>query len=276
MGLSQPYFPISLKASPAFIEVHGSSQYGSWIKDLFSGSFGKDWNGGSVGTELKRRLPVTLELLIITTLATVFIGLPFGVISAISRNSPADVGVRFSSILALAIPNFWLGILVLIVPQALWHYAPPLTTTVSFFHSPWDNLRQFIPPSLVLAAVSAAGIMRLTRSSMLEVMRQDYVRTARAKGLREQTVIIRHALKNSLIPVVTVLGLQVAGLFGGAVIVENIFALQGVGNYELQALFRKDFQVAQTLTLYIGVVVVLLNLLVDVMYGWLDPRIRYS
>ncbi|MDP3767217.1 MAG: ABC transporter permease, partial [Dehalococcoidia bacterium] len=141
---------------------------------------------------------------------------------------------------------------------------------------PWDNLRQFIPPAIVLGAASAAGVMRLTRSAMLEVMGQDYIRTARSKGLREQLVIGRHALKNSLIPVVTVLGLQVAALFGGAVIVESVFNLQGIGFYFLGALLRKDFQAAQTLTIYVGIAVVLLNLMVDITYAWLDPRIRYS
>ncbi len=251
-------------------------QYGTWMKQLVTGGLGEDWNGGSVSTELQKRLPVTIELLIITMLVTIALGIPFGIISAVYRNSPADLGVRFTAVLGLAVPSFWLATLVLIVPQDLFDYAPPLTRAISFFDSPWDNLRQFIPPAIVLGAVAAAGVMRLTRSAMLEVMSQDYIRTARSKGLREQVVIGRHALKNSLIPVVTVLGLQLAGLFGGAIIIEQIFNLPGVGQYELNALFRKDFQVAQTLTLYIGVVVVLLNLGVDVVYAWLDPRIRYS
>lgn len=251
-------------------------QYGTWMKQLVTGSLGKDWNGGAVSTELQRRLPVTIELLIITMLVTVALGIPFGIISAVYRNSPADFGVRFTAVLGLAVPSFWVATLVLIVPQDVWGYAPPLTKAISFFDSPWDNLRQFLPPAFVLGAVSSAGVMRLTRSAMLEVMRQDYIRTARSKGLREQVVIGRHALKNSMIPVITVLGLQLASLFGGAIIIEQIFNLPGVGAYELGALFRKEFQVAQTLTLYIGVVVVLLNLGVDVMYAWLDPRIRYS
>jgi len=276
MGLNDPYFPIALSTGAPFIGVHKDSQYGIWMSQLFSGSLGRDWNGGAIREELSRRLPTTLELLIITTMVTVTIGVPFGIISAVARNGAADYGVRLFAILGLAVPNFWLGVMVLILPQTLWDYAPPLTTTIGFFDSPWDNLRQFIPPAIVLAAVSAAGVMRLTRSSMLEVMRQDYIRTARSKGLREQMVVSRHALKNSLIPVVTVIGLDIAGLFGGAVIIERIFNLNGVGNYFLQALLVKDYQVAQTLTLYIGAVVVLLNLTVDLVYAWLDPRIRYS
>jgi peptide/nickel transport system permease protein len=276
MGLNDPLYPVTFNGDAPFVHVSAESQYRTWGASLFDGSLGRDWNGNSVGDELQRRLPVTLELLVITTLMTVAIGVPFGIISAVLRNSPADYGVRFSSVLALAVPNFWIATLVLLVPQEQWGYAPPLTNAVSFFGDPWDNLRQFVPPSAVLAAASAAGIMRLTRSSMLEVMRQDYIRTARSKGLREQLVVGRHALKNSLIPVATVLGLQVAGLFGGAIIVESIFNLPGVGIYALGALIREQYQVAQTVTLYIGAVVVLMNLGVDVMYAWLDPRIRYS
>jgi peptide/nickel transport system permease protein len=162
------------------------------------------------------------------------------------------------------------------VPSELWGYSPPLGRTVDFFDDPTGNLRQFVPPAAVLALASAAGIMRLTRSALLEVMRTDYIRTARSKGLRESVVIARHALRNSVIPVVTVLGLQVAVLLGGTVIIEVIFALPGLGQYTFQALFAKDYPVVQTMTLYIGVAVVLMNLLVDISYAWLDPRIRYS
>ena len=277
LGLHLPYYPISLDFTElSVVQFNGENQYTRWIKEIFSGSLGRDINEGKVADQLKRRLPVTVELLIIALLVTVAVGIPFGIISAVYRNSPADYIARFTAILALAVPSFWLATLVLLIPQQSWGYAPPLLHSVSFFDSPWDNLRQFVPPAIVLGAASAAGIMRLTRSSMLEVMRQDYVRTARAKGLRERVVIGRHALKNSLIPVITVLGLQIAGAFGGAVIIEQIFNLQGVGQYFLTSLFTKDFQVAQTLTLYIGVIVVLANLAVDIVYAWLDPRIRYT
>lgn len=251
-------------------------QYGAWAKQLVTGSLGRDWNGFAVSSELQERLPVTAELLIITLLTTVALGIPLGIISAVFRNSPADYGARFGAVLGLAVPNFWLATLVILIPMQFWNYAPPLIGSVGFFDNPWDNLRQFVPPAIVLGAVSAAGVLRLTRSAMLEVMRQDYIRTARSKGLREQVVIGRHALKNSLIPVVTVLGLQVATLFGGAVIIERVFNLPGIGNYFFEALFEKDYQVVQTLTLYTGVVVVLMNLSVDIFYAWLDPRIRYS
>lgn len=277
LGLNDPLFPVSIDITdPPIVSFASASQYGTWIGNLFSGSLGIDFNGGSVAKQLQNRLPVTGELLIFTFITTVVIGIPFGIISAISRNSPADYGVRFGAILGLAVPNFWVATLVILIPIQLWGYAPPLIGSVSFFDNPWDNLRQFVPPAIVLGAVSSAGVLRLTRSSMLEVMRQDYVRTARSKGLGEWVVITRHALKNSLIPVVTVLGLQLVALLGGAVIIEQVFNLPGIGKYFFEALFRKDFQVVQTLTLYIGVVVVLMNLSVDILYAWLDPRIRYS
>ena len=277
LGLNNPYFPVSTDfSSGTVVSFNEESQYWRWIRELFNGSLGLDWNGAPVKDELQRRLPVTLELLLITIVVTVLLGVPFGVISAIRRNSPTDYGVRFTAILGLAVPNFWLATLVILIPIQFWGYAPPLIKTIGFFDSPWDNIRQFVPAALVLGAVSAAGVMRLARSSMLEVMNQDYIRTARSKGLKENAVIIRHALKNSMIPVVTVIGLQLAGLFGGAVVVENVFNLQGVGNYFLGALVRNDYQVVQTLTIYIGAAVVLLNLGVDVLYAWLDPRIRYS
>ncbi len=260
MGLDESYF----------------MQYGHWGKQVLTGSLGLDYQNKPVRHELARRLPVTAELLIITILVTIALGIPFGITSAIYRNTPADYVVRFSSILGLAVPSFWVATLVLMIPQVLWNYAPPLTHTISFLDSPSDNLRQFVPPALVMGTVAAAGVMRLTRSSMLEVMRQDYMRTARSKGLRQQVLIGRHALKNALIPVTTVLGLQIAGLFGGSVIMEQVFNLQGVGLYFLNALAKSDYRVVQSLTLYIGTVVVLMNLAVDIAYAWLDPRIRYS
>lgn len=252
-------------------------QYFNWIGDVVTGELGVSYfNNQPVIEAVKQRLPITLELLIITVLVTVALGIPFGVISAIYRNTPADFGVRIGAVLGLSVPSFWVATMVLLIPLELWNYAPPLGRSVSFFDSPWDNLRQFVPPAIILGLASSAGIMRLTRSSLLEVMRTDYIRTARSKGLRETSVIGRHALKNSIIPVVTVLGLQVAALMGGTVIIEQIFALPGLGQYVLQALFAKDFPVVQSMTMYIGAAVVLMNLLVDVSYAWLDPRIRYS
>ncbi len=260
-------------------------QYTYWAKDVLTGSLGHDWDGGAVRDQLcpsvsnlcyRGRLAVTFELMLFTVMTTVLVGIPFGMLSALFRNSSIDFVIRFGAALGLAVPSFWIATLVLIVPRDQWGYTPPITSTIRFFDSPSDNLRQFIPPAIILGAVAAAQVMRLTRSAMLEVMFKDYIRTARAKGLGQTAVIVRHALRNSLIPVATVLGLQVAGELGGAVIIEQIFNLQGIGKYTLDALLRKDFQVTQTMTIYIAVMVVTMNLVVDLAYAWLDPRIRYS
>ena len=252
-------------------------QYLTWLGDVVTGDLGDaSFSGKPVVDSLIQRLPVTVELLIITILVTAVVGISFGIVSAVYRNSAADYGVRVTAVLGLAVPNFWVATLVLIVPLTLWGYAPELGGAIGFFDDPLANLRQFVPPAVVLGLASSAGIMRLTRSSLLEVLRTDYVLTARSKGLRERVVVGRHALRNALIPVVTVLGLQVAALMGGTVIVEQIFALPGLGQFFFQTLLSRDFIVVQSLTLYIGAVVVLMNLLVDICYAWLDPRIRYG
>jgi peptide/nickel transport system permease protein len=175
----------------------------------------------------------------------------------------------------LSIPSFWLGTLFLLLPAIWWDYLPPIGK-VDFFDDPLTNLEQFILPALVLAIGGSATVMRLTRSAVLETMRNDYVRTAYAKGLREQMVIGRHVLKNSMIPVVTVVGLEIAGLFGGAVLLEVIFNLPGVGLLFLGSITSRDYPAIQGLTLFIAVIFLLINLLIDLSYAWLDPRIRYS
>lgn len=252
-------------------------QYGTWIRDLATGHLGDaTFNQRPVIETMKQRLPVSMELLVITIVFTVAIGVPFGVISALYRNSIWDYFVRITAVLGLAVPAFWIATMVILIPSDLWGYAPPFGSYVSFLDDPWGNLRQFVPPAIVLALASSAGIMRLARSSLLEVLHTDYIRTARSKGLREAVVIGRHALKNSLIPVVTVLGLQVAALLGGSVIIEVIFALPGLGRFIFESLLQRDFQVVQSMTVYIGAAVILMNLLVDISYAWLDPRIRYA
>ena len=277
LGLNDPYFPVSLTKDAPFVEFSGANQYATWIKDLLTGNLGAAAiNQKPLIDTMQQRLPVTLELLIITSILTVAVGLPFGVISALYRNSLGDYAVRVTAVLGLAVPSFWVATLVIYFPSQWWGYSPPFGGAISFFEDPWGNLRQFGPPSAVLALASAAGIMRLTRSSLLEVMQTDYIRTARSKGLREVNVVSRHALKNSMIPVVTVIGLQIAGLLGGSVIIEFIFGLPGLGLLLYESLLRRDYQVVQSMTLYIGATVIIMNLLVDISYAWLDPRIRYS
>ncbi len=276
LGLDKPLFPVTFTGGAPFVKF-GASQYGSWVQSLFTGDLGvSTYYHQPVSQALRDRFPVTFELMLLTMIFTIIVGVPFGIVSAVFRNSPIDYLVRTTAILGLSVPNFWIGTLVLIVPVAIWGYSPPLGRVISFSSDPIANLKQFGPPSAVLALASAAGIMRLARSSLLEVMRQDYMRTARAKGLRERAVVLRHGLKNSLIPVVTVLGLQMAGLLGGAIIIEQIFVLPGLGQYVFTELLYKDFEVVQTMTVYVGAIVILLNLAVDVSYAWFDPRIRYS
>jgi peptide/nickel transport system permease protein len=252
-------------------------QYLRWIKQVFSGDLGESAISGTpVTSELTSRLPITAELLIITMLVTVAIGIPAGIISALYRNSVTDYVVRVAATIGLSVPVFWVATLVILLPTQWWGYSPPLNRTVGFFDDPLGNLRQFVPPAVILGAAAASGIMRLTRSTLLEVLSQDYIRTARSKGLRDRAVIWRHALRNALVPVVTVLGLQVAALLGGTVIIEQIFNLRGLGNYIYQSIFIKDYAVVQTMALYIALVVVLMNLIVDILYAWLNPRIRYG
>jgi len=252
-------------------------QYLLWIKQVSSGDLGESAISGTpVTDELTSRFPITAELLIITMLVTVAIGIPAGVISALYRNSVTDYAVRVAATIGLSVPVFWVATLVVDLPSRWWGYSPSLTHTIGFFEDPWGNLRQFVPPAVILGAAAASGIMRLTRSTLLEVMRQDYIRTARSKGLRERVVVWRHALRNALVPVVTVLGLQIMALMGGAIIIEQIFNLRGLGNYIFQSIFIKDYAVVQTMALYIALVVVLMNLAVDILYAWLNPRIRYG
>ena len=275
MGGNNPYFPISFQKSAAFIQFNGTSQYWSWVKELSSGSLGRDWNNAPVGPELQRRLPVTLELLTITTLVTIAVGVPFGIISAVMRNSPADYGARLSAILGLAVPNFWLAILMVYFLVLLFGWLPPLGY-VNLWQDPGKNLQQLIFPAIALGFFNMAFIARVTRSSMLEVLREDYIRTARSKGLTEPKIINRHALKNALLPVVTVSGYEFGRLIAGTVVIESIFLVPGVGRMLIDAVFHRDYPLIQAVIVVITVLVLAMNLALDVLYGWLNPRIRYT
>jgi peptide/nickel transport system permease protein len=251
-------------------------QYLSWVKQMLTGDLGESiLLGTSIGGEIKARLPVTLEILVLTFLFSAVLGVGLGVISAVFQNSPIDYFARVGSIFGLAIPHWWFGVMLLLIPSVLWSYSPPLGY-VSPRTDLWDNLRQFVPPAFVLGSASSAVVMRLSRSALLDVLRQDYIRTARAKGLREQVVVLHHALKNGMIPVITVLGGEIAGLLGGTVIIEQVFGLQGLGNYVYQATLQRDYPVVQVMSLYIAVIVVVAHLVVDLAYAWFDPRIRYT
>lgn len=252
-------------------------QYFRWLKGMATLDLGHSGiTGRNVIDEFRARFPVSFQLMLMTVCWTILLGIPFGIISALKRNSTPDYAVRIFAVFGLSVPAFWVATLVLMIPAQRWGYAPPLNQTTSIFHEPWANIRQFGPPSLVLALGSTASIMRLTRSQMLEVLRADYVRTARAKGLNERVVVVRHALRNSLVPVVTVLGLQISGLIGGSVIIEQIFNLRGFGQYIFAAILQKDFAVAQSLVMFTAGAAVLSNLTIDLLYVFLDPRIRYG
>jgi peptide/nickel transport system permease protein len=216
--------------------------------------------------------------MLLTVVFSALFGIPLGVVSAIRQGTIWDLLSRVTSILWLSVPAFYSGTLVIIFGALWFGWTPPQFGTgyVSPFEDPLVNLEQFLLPSLILAFGSAGLIIRVTRSSMLEVMRNDYIRTAWSKGLRERSVVSRHAVKNALIPVVTLLGLEAGGLLGGAVIIEAIFGLNGIGVYVVQSVITREILVVPTLALIFAIIYVVINLFVDILYAWLDPRIRYA
>ena len=252
-------------------------QYGRWMGDIFlHGTLGESLYGSwTVEERILERLPVTFELGAMALVIGLLIALPVGIYSAIRQDTAADYAGRSLAIIGLATPNFWLAIMVMIYPAVWWGWSPRMEW-VSFTEDPVGNLGVLIIPSLVLGTASAAAKMRMTRTMMLEVLRQDYIRTAWAKGLNERLVIIRHAIKNALIPVVTLIGLQIPILVGGSVIMENIFNLPGIGRLFLDALNDRDYPVVSGVNLVFGAVVMFSILLTDLIYPYLDPRVRYS
>ena len=248
-------------------------QYWNWATGVVQGDFGDSYrNAEPVSDVLWRAIPITLELMILALLIAVLIGVPLGVISAVRRDSAGDYASRVGGLIGISIPNFWLATLLLLFTSRVFGWVPPLGH-ISFFDDPIGNLSQFVLPAISISVFTLAIVMRMVRATMLEVMSQDYVRTARAKGVRRRLVVYRHALRNALVPVVTVIGFEVGILMGGAAIVELIFGLPGVGYVLLQAIFNRDYPLVQGATLLIAVILVLANLLVDIVYGWLDPRI---
>ena len=273
------------------LDVPVHVQYGRWIgvlptpdwitgeshfNGLLQGTLGKSLYGSfSVGEKIIARLPVTVELGVMAIVIGLVIALPVGIYSAIRQDTAADYAGRTAAIIGLATPNFWLGIMVMIYPAIWWGWAPPMEL-IPFTEDPLGNLWVFLIPSLILGTASSAATMRMTRTMMLEVLRQDYIRTAWAKGLKERVVIMRHAVKNALIPVVTLIGLQLPILVGGAVIMENIFNLPGLGRLLLDALQNRDYPVVSGVNLFFATTVIGANLIIDLIYPYLDPRVRYS
>jgi peptide/nickel transport system permease protein len=250
-------------------------QYVHWVSAIvLHGDLGHSlWQGTPVTEQLRARLPVTFELGLIALLVGLLIALPIGIYSAIRQDTAGDYIARSFSILLLAVPSFWLATMVVVFPSIWWGWSPPVDF-VPFFESPGANLKQMLLPGLVLGAALSAITMRMTRTMMLEVLRQDYIRTAWAKGLNEPLVIVRHALRNALIPVVTLVGLQAPLLIGGAVIMEQIFVIPGMGLLLLDAVQQRDYPIVTGVFLVVGVAVMLINLLVDLSYGFLDPKVR--
>ncbi len=248
-------------------------QYWNWISGVAQGDFGYSLrNTEPVSNIVVDALAVTLELVILGLLIATLIGVPLGVISAVKRDRGPDYASRVGGLVGLSIPSFWLATLLLLFTSRVFGWVPPLNY-ISPFDDPIGNLSQFILPAISISVFTMAIVMRMVRATMLEVLGQDYVRTARAKGVDRRTVVSKHALRNALIPVVTIVGFEIGILIGGAAIVESIFGLPGVGYILLQAIFGRDYPVIQAMTLMIAFTVIFANLLVDILYGVLDPRI---
>jgi peptide/nickel transport system permease protein len=251
-------------------------QYWEWVSGMFQGDFGTSLLSQQPISEIfLAALPITIELIILGLLIATVIGIPLGVISAVRRNSVSDYASRVGGLIGVSIPNFWLATLLLILFSRVFNWVPPLQY-VSFFDDPWMNIQEFFMPAIAISVFTLAIVMRMVRSTMLEVLNLDYVRTARAKGVPRRRVLRRHALRNALIPVVTVVGFEVGVLIGAAAVVEIIFGLPGVGYILLNAIFQRDYPVIQNATLLIAAVFVAVNMVVDLIYGWLDPRISVS
>jgi len=251
-------------------------QYLVWMSGVLRADLGKSLQTDEpVVGQIISRLPVTLELMALSTLLGVVIAIPVGVISALRQDTRLDYILRVITISLLAMPAFWIGTMLLVFPSIWFRWIPPLGYT-EFFQDPISNLIQVGFPVFVLATHFSTSIMRLTRSSLLEVLRQDYVRTAWSKGLRERVVVARHALKNAMIPVVTLIGIHMGRLLGGTVILESIFSLPGVGRLFLEAVINRDYPQVQATVLFYALVFIIANLVVDITYGWLDPRIKFQ
>ena len=250
-------------------------QFGTWLWGVVRLDFGNSlWTGRPVTEELLIRLPLSLELALLATIVSVVIAIPLGMLAAARQDTWVDYAVRVISIGGLAIPSFWVGILCILFLVIFFGWGPPLEFTPPWVN-PWANFQQMVWPVLTVGYRYAAVTTRMTRSTLLEVLRDDYIRTAWAKGLGERAVVIRHALKNAMLPVVTLIGTEFAFLIGGLVVTETVFTLNGVGRFVVDAVAHRDYPVVQALVFLIAFGFVLVNLLVDLTYAWFDPRIRY-
>jgi peptide/nickel transport system permease protein len=251
-------------------------QYIRWVGGILHSDFGKSLHSRQpVLTEVLKRLPVTFELGLMALIIGTVISLSIGLVSALRQDSWIDYSSRTLAILMLSIPGFFVGTLIMILPSRWWNWSPPMEI-IRFTDDPLGNLGMFLLPALVLSFQFIGGTMRVTRTMMLEVLRQDYIRTAWAKGLPERVIVIRHTAKNALIPVFTMIGLQIPLLLGGAIIVEQIFVLPGIGRLMYQSLTQRDYPIISAINLLIAISVMVVNLSIDIFYGWLDPRVSYK
>ena len=251
-------------------------QYGIWFWNMLQLDFGLSfWDSKPITDRVLKKFPITLELTVLAVLLASVLAVPLGVISAIRQDTLGDYAGRIISIAGIALPNFWVAIMIIFFLVMWFNWIPPLGY-VDLWENPWTNVQQLFFPAVALGFSNMAFISRVTRSAMLEVLREDYIRTARSKGLQERVVISRHALKNALLPVVTVSGYEFGRLIAGTVIIEVIFLVPGMGRLLVDAVFHRDFAMVQAIIVMITVVVVLLNVAMDLLYAWLNPRIRYT
>ena len=250
-------------------------QYVDWVAGIARGDLGLSmWTGRPVAQEIRLRLGLSLELTILATLVAVVVAIPLGILAALHRATWIDYTLRVFTLIGLSMPSFWVGVMIILTLLVLFRWSPPLTFT-SIWENPVANLSQLVWPALVVGFRSVALSARMMRSSLLEVLGEDYIRTARAKGLAERWVVRRHAVRNALLPVVTVVGLESAVILGGLVVTEQVFNLNGLGKLLLEAVTRRDYTLTQGLVMLSASAFVAMNLLVDLCYAWLDPRIRY-
>jgi len=279
LGTSTALSPEQLASLRAYFGLDQPlyQQYWTWLTSLLRGDFGYSIRTGRpVLVEITERLPATLELAVAATVIAVAIGLPLGLLSAMRPRSRADVVARIGGLIGLSLPSFWLGTLIIVFFSLYLRWLPNTGGYVDFVHDPLGNLALIVLPALTLGVALAAATMRMTRSAMLDVLSADYVRTAWAKGLAGALIVRRHVLKNGLIVVVTLLGIQVGQLLGGTVVVEEIFSIPGVGRMLLAAIVQRDYALVQGGVLVIAILFVLVNIVVDLLYGYLDPRIRLA
>ncbi len=269
LGLDQPIHVQYLRWLGVMPQKDGQ------VKGVLEGDLGNSlWSGRSITSEMGAKIPVSFELGLIALITSLIVALPIGIYSAIRQDTWGDYAGRTFAILAISLPGFWIATMVIVYPSIWWGWSPSMEY-IPFFKDPVGNLIQFVIPGVIMGMTMSGATMRMTRTMMLEVLRQDYIRTAWSKGLAERTVILRHALKNAMIPVITMVGMQLPILIGGAVITEQIFALPGIGRYLVDAINRRDYPIISGINLVIATMVLFVNLAIDLTYAWLDPRVQY-